>query len=77
MLLSLSKLVSYGMQNLKGKLAFRKIEIIHVWQFVSSVAQKRTPVDVINLSRIQTMLLNVCSQKSDIARLLVIEILKT
>ena len=41
----------YGVQTLKGKLAFRKSEIIHVWQFVSSVAQ-RNPVDVINLSRI-------------------------
>ena len=38
MLLSLSKIVSYGVQKLKGKHAFRKIEIIHVWQFVSSVA---------------------------------------
>ena len=52
MLLSLSKCVSYGVQKLKGKLAFRKIEIIHVWQFVSSVAQKRNHVDVINSNRI-------------------------
>ena len=52
MMLSLSKVVSYGVQKLKGKLAFRKVEIIHVWQFVSSVAQKRNPVDVINASRI-------------------------
>ena len=26
-----------------GKLAFRKIEIIQLWHFVSSVAQKRNP----------------------------------
>ena len=36
----------------KGQIAFKKIEIIHVWQFVSSVAQNRTSVDVINSSRI-------------------------
>ena len=46
------KIVSYGVQKLKGKHAFRKIEIIHVWQFVSSVAQKRNLVDAINSSRI-------------------------
>ena len=56
MLLSLSKIVFYGVQKQQGKHAFRKIEIIYVWQFVSSVAQKRNPVDVFNSSRIQTML---------------------
>ena len=77
MLLSLSKIVSYGVQKLKRKHASRKIEIVHVCQFVSSVAQKRYPIDVINSSRILTMLSNVCSKKSDITRLLVIVILKT
>ena len=52
MLISLYKIVSYGVQKVKGKHAFRKIEIIHVWQFASSVAQKRNPVNVINSSRI-------------------------
>ena len=41
---------SYGVQELKGKHALRKIEIIYVWQFVSSVAQKRNFVDVIDWS---------------------------
>ena len=77
MLLSLSKIVSNGVQKLKGKHAFRKIEIVHVCQFVSCVAQKRNHMDVINSSRILTVLPNICSQKSDIARLLVIGILKT
>ena len=49
MLFLLSKIVSYGVQKLKGKLAFRKIEISHVWQFVSSVAQKLNPVDELNI----------------------------
>ena len=52
MLFSLSKIVSHGVQTLKGKHAFRKIEIVHLWQFVYSVEQKRNPVDVINSSRI-------------------------
>ena len=76
MLLSLSKIVSCGVQKLKGKQDFRKIEIIHMWQFVSSVAQKRNPANVINSSRIWTMFSNGCSQKSDIVRLLIIGILK-
>ena len=57
MLLLLSKIVSYNVQKLKGKHAFRKTEIIHVSvsvsrQSVSSVAHKIIPVDVIYLSRI-------------------------
>ena len=43
---------SYGVQELKGKHALRKIEIIYVWQFVSSEAQKRNFVDVIDWSNI-------------------------
>ena len=35
----LSKITVYGGQKLKGKHVFRKIEIIHGWQVVSSVAQ--------------------------------------
>ena len=50
MLLKLSKIVSFGVQKLKGKHVTRKIEIIHVWRIVSSVAQKRNPVDFINSS---------------------------
>ena len=41
MLFLLSKIIFYGVQKLKGKHVFRKTEIIHVWLFVSSVAQKR------------------------------------
>ena len=41
------------------------------------LAQKRNRVDVIDSSRIKTMVSNECSQKSDIARLMVIGILKT
>ena len=36
----LSKIVFYGVQKLKGKRVFRKIEIIHVRHIVSSIAQK-------------------------------------
>ena len=77
MLISLSKIVPYGVQKLKGKHAFRKIEIIHMWQILSSVAPKQNHLDLIYSSRIYTMLSNVCSQKSDIVRVLVIGILKT
>ena len=34
----------------KGKLTFRTIENIQLWQFVSSVAQKRNPLNFINFS---------------------------
>ena len=40
MLFLLSKIVFYAVKKLKGKLVFRKIEIIHVRHIVSSVAQK-------------------------------------
>ena len=39
MLFLLTKIVFYGVQKLKGKRLFRKIEIIHVQHIVSSVAQ--------------------------------------
>ena len=39
MLFLLSKIVFYGVQKLKGKRVFRKIEIIHVRHIVSSLAQ--------------------------------------
>ena len=38
MLFLLSKIVFYGVQKLKGKRVFKKIEIIHVRHIVSSVA---------------------------------------
>ena len=41
MLFLLSEIVFYGVQKLKGKHVFRKIEIIRVRHIVSSVAQKR------------------------------------
>ena len=50
MLFLLSKSVFYGVQKLKGKHVFRKIEIIHAWHIVSSVAQKRNSVDFSNSS---------------------------
>ena len=40
MLFLLSKIVFQGVQKLKIKCVFRKMEIIHVWHIVSSVAQK-------------------------------------
>ena len=40
MLFLLSKIVSYGVQKVKGNNVFRKIEICHVWHIASSVAQK-------------------------------------
>ena len=39
MLFLLYKIVIYGVQKLKSKRVFRKIEIIHVRHIVSSVAQ--------------------------------------
>ena len=57
------------MKKLKGKHVFRKFEIIHVWRIVSSVAQKRNPVDSSNTSCKKTMLSNACCQKFNIARL--------
>ena len=44
----LSEIVFYGVQKLKGERVFRKIEIIHVWHIVSSVAQKQILVDFTN-----------------------------
>ena len=46
----LSKLVFDSVKNLKGKHVFGKLEIIHVWHSVSSVAQKRNSVDFSNSS---------------------------
>ena len=43
-ILLLSNIVSYSVQELKGKHVFRKIVIIHVRQFVSSVARKGNPI---------------------------------
>ena len=45
-----SKIVLYRVQKRKGKHVFRKIEIIHKWHIVSTVAQKRTPVGSSNSS---------------------------
>ena len=73
----LSKIVFDSVQNLKGKHVFRKIEIIHVWHIVSSVAQKRNSADFSNSSCKKTMLSNVWSQKSNILRPRKIGIFKT
>ena len=40
-----SKNVFCGVLKQKGKLTFRRINIIHVWQIVSSVAQKLNLTD--------------------------------
>ena len=45
-----AKVAFSAVQNTKGKLTFRKIENIQLWQFVSSVAQKRNPLNFINFS---------------------------
>ena len=50
MLFVLSEIVFYGVQKLKDKRVFMKIEIIHVWHIVSSVAQKQNSVDFCNSS---------------------------
>ena len=50
MLFSISKNVFRGAQKQKDKLIFRKIDIIPVWQIVSSVGQKQNPVDFNNSS---------------------------
>ena len=50
MLFLLSKIGFYGVQKLKGKRVFRKIEIIHVRLIVSSIAQKQNSVDFSNSS---------------------------
>ena len=50
MLYLLSKIVFYGVQKLKGKRVFRKIEIIHVLHILSSVAQKQNAMDFRNSS---------------------------
>ena len=67
MLFLLSKIVFYGVQKLKGKHIFRKIEIIHVRHIVSSVAQKGNSVDFSNSSCKLAMLSKVSYQKSKIA----------
>ena len=50
MLFLLSKITVNGVQKPKGKHGFRKIEIIHGWHIVSSVAQKRNLLDFSNSS---------------------------
>ena len=77
MLNLLSKFVFYRVQKQKGKHVFRKMEIICVWHIVSSVAQQQSPVDFRNSSCEETMLSNVSSQNSNIARLQVIGIFNT
>ena len=67
MLFLLSKIVLYGVQKVKGKRVFRKIENIHVRHIVSSVAQKQNSVDFSNLSCKLAMLSKVSYQNSRIA----------
>ena len=45
MLFLRSEIVFYGVQKLKGKHVFRRIEIIHVRLIISSIAQKGNSVD--------------------------------
>ena len=54
--------VFYGVQTLKRKRVFRKIEIIHVRHIVSSIAQKQNSVDFSNSSCKLTMLSKVSYQ---------------
>ena len=77
MLFLLSKIVFYGVQKLKGKHVFRKIEIIQVRHIVSSVAQKQNSMDFSNSSCKLAMLSKVSYQKSRIASPQVIWILKS
>ena len=58
------------------KRVFRKIEIIHVWHIVSSVAQKQNSVDFSNSSCKLAMLSKVYYQKTRIASPQVIWIFK-
>ena len=67
MLFLLSKSVFYGVQKLKSKRVFRKIEIIHVRHIVSSVAQKQNSMDYRNSNCKLAMLSKVSYQKSRIA----------
>ena len=62
MLFLLSKIVFLGVQKLKSKRFFRKIEIIHVRHIVSSVAQKRNSVDFSNPICKMAMLSKVLSK---------------
>ena len=65
MLFLLSKIVFYGVQKLKCKHVFRKIEIIHVWHIVSSVAQKRSSLDFSNSSCKLAMLSKVSYKNTE------------
>ena len=76
MLYLLSKIVFYGVQKLKGKCVFRKIEIIHVQNIISSVAHKQNSVGFSNLSCKLALLSKVSYQKSRIASSRAIRILK-
>ena len=76
MLFLLSEIVFYGLQKLKGKRVFRKIEIIHVRHIVSTVAQKQNSVDFSYSSCKLAMLSKVSYQKSRIESPQVIWIFK-
>ena len=68
MLFLRSKIVFYGVQKLKGKRVFKKIEIIPVRLIISSIAQKGNSVDLRDSSYKLAMLSKVSYQKSRIAR---------
>ena len=70
------EIVFYGVQKLKGKRVFWKIEIIRMWHIVSSVAQKQNSVDFSNSNCKLAMLSKVFYQKSGLARHQVIQIFK-
>ena len=72
----LSKVVFYGVQKLKGKRVFRKIEIIHLQHIVSSVAQKGNSLDFSNSSCKLAMLSKVSYKKYRFASPQVIRIFK-
>ena len=62
MLFLLSKIVLFCVEKLKHKGVFMKIEIIHVWHILSSLAQKRNSVDFSNPSCKLAMLSKVSYQ---------------
>ena len=60
-----AKIAFCAVQNTKGKLIFRKIENIQLCHFVSSVAQKRNPLNFINFSCVQIQALKISEWSGD------------
>ena len=58
-----SKIVFNGLEKQKGKHAFKKIEIVHMWHIVSSVAQKRNPVVSSVIEAVSRQCFQICAVK--------------